>query len=265
MSTESDPRPKPMSGIQTDRPRPGVARIAIDAPPANALGRTVREDLARALDDVEADLEVRAAILTGRRRAFCTGDDLREAAARDRTAAVESLEDFSRLFERLAGLRVPVVAAVNGWCTGGGLELALCCDLRIASDQARFVCAGVNVGLVASAWRLPRLIGLSRAKQMLLTGSPVTAIEAERLGLVAETVAPEALEHAALDLAGRIASRAPLAVEAVKRCADQAFELDAEAAAALFRREAAALAESEDHAAALAAFAAKREPDFKRR
>lgn len=254
-----------MSAVQSDRPCAGVARIVIDAPPANALGRAVREEMAGELDRIEADLEVRAAILTGRGRVFCTGDDLMEAAVRDRAAAVESLEDFSRLFERLARLRVPVVAAVNGWCTGGGLELALCCDLRIASDQARFVCAGVNVGLVASAWRLPRLIGLSRAKQMLLTGSPVSAAEAERIGLVTEVVAPEALEAAALALAERIASRAPLAVEAAKRCANQAFELDAEAGAALFRREAAALAETDDHAAALTAFTAKQEPTFKRR
>ena len=259
MSIAPDPQP-----LRIDQPSAGVARIVIDAPPANALGRAVREALSRALDRIEADLDVRAAILTGRGRVFCTGDDLMEAAARDRVAAVESLEDFSRLFERLARLRVPVVAAVNGWCTGGGLELALCCDLRIASDQARFVCAGVNVGLVASAWRLPRLIGLSRAKQMLLTGSPVTAAEAERFGLVTQVVAPEALDEAALALAERIASRAPLAVEAAKRCANQAFELDAEAGAALFRREAAALAETEDHAAALAAFMAKQEPVFKR-
>jgi enoyl-CoA hydratase/carnithine racemase len=254
-----------MSAVSADHPCPGVARIVIDAPPANALGRAVREDVTRELDRIEADLDVRAAILTGRGRIFCTGDDLMEAVARDRAAAVESLEDFSRLFERLARLRVPVVAAVNGWCTGGGLELALCCDLRIASDQARFVCAGVNVGLVASAWRLPRLIGLSRAKQMLLTGSPVTAAEAERFGLVSEVVAAEALDGAALALAERIASRAPLAAEAAKRCANQAFELDAEAGAALFRREAAALAETEDHAAALAAFTEKRQPTFRRR
>jgi enoyl-CoA hydratase len=262
MSLASAARSNP---VEIERPSAGVARIVIDAPPANALGRAAREALVHALERIEADLEVRVAILTGRGRVFCTGDDLMEAAARDRTAAVASLEDFSRLFERLARLRVPVIAAVNGWCTGGGLELALACDLRIASHQARFVCAGVNVGLVASAWRLPRLIGLSRAKQMLLTGSPVTAEEAERFGLTAGTVAPEALEAAALQLAERIASRAPLAVEAAKRCADQAFELDAQAGAALFRREAAALAETEDHAAALAAFTAKQEPVFRRR
>ena len=240
------PAPAPQT-VRADQPSPGVARIVIDAPPANALGREARELLTRAMDRIEVDLDIRAAILTGRGRVFCTGDDLMEAAARDRAAAVESLEDFSRLFERLSRLRVPVVAAVNGWCTGGGLELALCCDLRIASDQARFVCAGVNVGLVASAWRLPRLIGLSRAKQMLLTGSPVAAEPAQRFGLVSEVVAPEALDDAALALAERIASRAPLAVEAAKRCANQAFELDAESAAAL------------------AAFTAKQEPGFKRR
>jgi enoyl-CoA hydratase len=234
-----------MSGIDTDR--------------------AARRDLTAELDRIEADVEVRAVILTGRGKAFCSGDDLVEASGRDRDAALESLRDFARLFGQVERLRAPVIAAVDGWCTGGGMELALCCDLRIASERARFVCAGVNVGLVASAQRLPRLIGLSRAKQMLLTGSPVDAGTAERFGLVSAVVAADALEAEALGLAERIASRAPLAVEAAKRCAAEAFELNAEAAEAAFLREAGALAVTEDHAAALKAFAGKTEPLFRRR
>jgi enoyl-CoA hydratase/carnithine racemase len=255
-----------MSAIRMERPSAHVARITIDNPPANALGREARGTLRGLLDQVDADLEARAVVLTGSGRAFCTGDDLVEASGRGLPEAEESLRDFARLFGQVERLRPPVIAAVNGWATGGGLELALCCDLRLASAEARFVAAGVNVGLIASAWRLPRLIGLSRAEQMLLTGLPVAAETAERWGLVNELVADaDALEPRALALAELIASRAPLAVEAAKRCANEAFDQDAAAAEAAFLREASALAATEDHAEALAAFTAKAEPAFKRR
>lgn len=253
-----------MSAIEVDRPAAGVARIVIDNPPVNALSRTARASLMAALESLHADLDVRAVILTGRGRAFCSGDDLAEAAGRGE-AARESFENFAELFERLESLRPPTIAAVNGWCTGGGLELALCCDLRIAAEPARFVCAGVNVGLIASAHRLPRLIGLSRAKSMLMTGLPVDALTAEQWGLVTAVHGPDALEAAALSLAERIASRAPLAMEAVKRCANQAFDLDPQAARSAFERELLALAATQDHAAALKAFLAKTEPKFERR
>ncbi len=254
-----------MSAIEIERASAHVARIVVDNPPANALGREARRDLARELERIEKDVEVRAVVLTGRGKVFCSGDDLAEAAGRDRKATRESLQDFASLFGQVEGLRAPVIAAVNGWATGGGLELAVCCDLRVAAEGARFVCAGVNVGLIASAHRLPRLIGLSRAKHMLLTGLPVDAQTAERWGLATETVPAERLQDTALALAERIASRAPLAVEAAKRSANASFDLDSGAPEAAFVRDASALAETEDHAAALAAFAAKTEPEFRRR
>lgn len=251
--------------IRIEHPAEGVERIVIDRPPANTLSRAVRGELMAELARIELDVSVRAVILTGAGRAFCSGDDLAEASGRSRAEAVESLENFAALFTRVETLRPPVIAAVNGWSTGGGFELALCCDLRVASEQARFVCAGVNVGLVASTRRLPRLIGLSRAKQMLLTGLPLDARTAERIGLAAEVVDADRLQDAALALAQRVASRAPLGVEAAKRCAELAFDLDQAAADALFVAEAAALAETLDHAEALDAFARKAEPVFKRR
>lgn len=253
-----------MSAITSERPAGGIVRIVIDNPPVNALGSAVRKSLFEALEAAHADLHVRAVILTGRGKTFCSGDDLLEAAGRG-DDALASLQDFARLFERIETLRPPVIAAINGWSTGGGLEAALCCDLRIASDAARFVCAGVNVGLLASAHRLPRLIGLSRAKAMLMTGLPIDADTAERYGLVTAVTRTDELDAAALALAKRIASRAPLAVEAVKRCSGQAFELDAATAGAAYERELEALAATEDHAAALKAFAAKSEPSFRRR
>ncbi len=114
------------------------------------------------------------------------------------------------MLERIETYLIPVIAAVNGHCLGGGLELASVCDIRIASQAASFVCAGVNVGLMASAYRLPRLIGVARAKQMLLTGAPHDAATAERFGLVTAVHAADTLLPEAIRLAARIASRAPL-------------------------------------------------------
>jgi enoyl-CoA hydratase/carnithine racemase len=252
------------AGLRLTRPEPQIARLEMDNPPANALGAAQRRDLTEALDRVDRDLEIRALILSGRGRVFCAGDDLREAQAR-KDAQVGDLAAFGVLFDRVERTRPPVIAAINGPCTGGGLELALSCDLRLASTAARFVCSGVKIGLIASVHRLPRLIGLSRAKAMLLTGDSVDAETAERFGLVASVHAPEALEAAALALARRIAGRAPLAVEAAKAGAAQAFEADSVAARAAYEQALADLARTEDHRAALAAFLARAEPTFHRR
>ncbi|MGE5566425.1 MAG: enoyl-CoA hydratase/isomerase family protein, partial [Parcubacteria group bacterium] len=156
-------------------------------------------------------------------------------------------------------------AAVNGHCVGGGLEVALACDIRLASTKAVFTAAGVNVGLMASAYRLPRVIGVAKAKVMLLTGLPVDAQGALANDLVTEVHEPEALVDAAVALATRIASRAPLSVEATKRTASRAMDMDAAEAARSNAEEIAILSASEDHAGAVAAFAERREPVFRRR
>src|SRR5580698_7500779 len=200
-----------------------VVLLEIDSPPANALGSALRAAMNAALDSLERDTDVRTLVLNGRGSAFCSGDDLKEQEAAQGTDARRAqLGEFARVLERIARLRMPVIAAVNGWCIGGGLELALCCDMRIASNEAKFVCAGVNIGLIASAWRLPRLIGEARAKKMLFTGSPYDAATAERFGLVTAVHAPDELIGAALALAERIAGRAPLSIEATKRMASAA-------------------------------------------
>jgi enoyl-CoA hydratase/carnithine racemase len=250
-----------MSGVvHIEAINPAIWRLEIDNPPMNPLGPQMRETFMRALDEVEANAALRCLIVTGRGRAFCSGDDLKQASGRG-----EDLAAFHRLVDRVEGARVPVIAAVNGWCLGGGLELALCCDIRIASSEARFVCAGVNVGLMASTYRLPRLIGVSRAKAMLLTGLPHDAETAERYGLVTAIHAPDHLPGAALALAERIASRAPLSVEAAKRTANRAPDLSPQDAARMLDEEMAVLRQSDDHRVALEAFRERRDPVFTRR
>ncbi|MCW5760983.1 MAG: enoyl-CoA hydratase/isomerase family protein, partial [Phenylobacterium sp.] len=156
------------------------------------------------------------------------------------------------------------ICAVNGYALGGGFELALCCDIRLASTEAKFVCAGVNVGLMASTYRLPRLIGESRAKSMLLTGLPHDAEMAERYGLVTGVHAPGALKGAAVTLAERIATRAPLSVEATKRTSHRALDLSPEESGRIWGEELRVLRRSNDHKAALDAFRERRDPVFTR-
>jgi len=253
-----------VSTIHVGRPAARVALLEIDNPPMNALGRRARAELLQRLDEIDGDAELRAVVLTGRGRAFCSGDDLKEQAEAQKEKASAHFGEFGRVLDRIEGFRLPVIAAVNGHCLGGGLELAGVCDIRIASTAASFVCSGVNVGLMASAYRLPRLIGVARAKHMLLTGSPHDAATAEKFGLVTAVHAPDALMDAAVKLAERIASRAPLSVEAVKRAAALAPDLSPQEAAAVNAKELAVLSRSADHKEALAAFAEKREPVFRR-
>ena len=249
-----------MSGmVHVETISPAVMLLEIDNPPMNPLGVEMRQTFMEALDQVESHADLRCLIVTGRGRAFCAGDDLKTAAPQG-----EGLAGFGRLLDRLEATRVPVIAAVNGWCLGGGFELALCCDIRIASTEAKFVCAGVNVGLMASTYRLPRLIGISRAKAMLLTGLPHDAETAERYGVVTGLHAPDDLRAAAIALAERIASRAPLSVEATKRTANRAMDLSPQDANVMLGDEVRVLRTSNDHKVAIAAFRERKDPVFTR-
>jgi len=248
-----------MGKVHVEQVSDAVTLLEIDNPPANPLGADMREAFIAALDQAESGDAVRCLIVTGRGRAFCSGDDLKSEGPQQ-----DDLAGFGRVLDRLEAARVPVVAAVNGWCLGGGFELALCCDIRLASTTATFTAAGVNVGLMASTYRLPRLIGVSRARSMLLTGLPHDAETAERYGLVTGVYAPGDLRASAIALAERIASRAPLSVEAVKRTARRAPNLSPDEANAIWGEEQRVLRRSNDHKAAVAAFRERREPVFTR-
>lgn len=248
-----------MSGqVHVERPAPGVVLLTIDSPPMNALGPEMLSTIIGVLDDVEADETLRCLVLTGAGRAFCTGADLKAAGGVAAGA-------FGTMLDRVASTRVAVIAAVNGHCIGGGFELALSCDIRLAATTASFTAAGVNMGLMASAYSLPRLIGVARAKAILLTGQPCDARTAEHWGVATGLHDPVELTGKALDLAARIASRAPLSVEATKRIASRAPDLSPEDAGPLQSRELRALSRSEDHKEAIAAFREKRDPTFQRR
>lgn len=237
--------------LHVSLPGEAIALLELHAPPANGLGMALRRQLSDAVAEINADLAVRAVVLTGRGGVFCAGDDLREAAQRG-PGQLDAVLGFNVLMDRVEACRVPVIAAIDGWCLGGGMELALSCDIRIASERALFAASGVNIGLMASVVRLPRLIGEARAKAHLLTGASFDAARALSDGVVTSVHPVAALLPAALDLAERIATRAPLAVEAAKRAVAGAQE------------DLAALMNSADHAEAVTAFMTKRSALFSR-
>ena len=239
--------------IHLSHPEPSIALVELDVAPANVLALAERARLLDAFAAIEADPAIRAVVLTGRNGAFCTGDDLAEALTRDVAAQTAAILNFLAMCDGIAACRVPVIAAIDGWCIGGGLELALAADIRLASDRASLACSAVRMGLTASAERLVRLIGESRAKVHLLTGAPFDAARALADGVVAEVHTAAGLLDAALDMARVIASRGPLAVAATKRVASGVTRTEAEIPA---------LAASADHAEARAAFVGKRAAVF---
>ncbi len=241
--------------VHIEQPADHVRSLVIDKPPANALDAEMLSLLLEQLEAIQADSEVRAIVLTGTGKYFCSGADLKAQGG-------EALKLFGKFLNSVEMSKAPVIAAINGWCVGGGFELSLCCDIRVASDSARFVCAGVNVGLMASTYRLPRLIGTSRAKLMLLTGSQFDAATVEEVGVTVATFDQSELLTEATQLAARIASRAPLSVAAAKRISSVALDHDRRAIRELENKELEILQNSADHKEALQAFKEKRDPKF---
>lgn len=241
-----------------------VLLLELDNPPANTLSKVMKQQFITLLEKLEQNTTLRAVIITGRGTKFCSGDDLKEAAQNAVKAGgiIDNLKKFSAVIDRFEALRIPTIAAINGWCIGGGLELALCCDIRVAVPNAKFISAGVNVGLTASAYRLPRLIGVGRAKRLLLTGMSIDANKAEQFGLITDIFEPENLIPKTIELAQLIATKAPLAIKATKRIANVALDWSPQEGYIIQQKELETLSKSEDHKTALKAFLAKEKPNF---
>ncbi len=209
----------------------GIAVITINRPKAlNALSYAVLEDLAGAFAELQEDTDLACVILTGGgEKAFVAGADI---AAMQALNAVEA-ENFARLghkvFNEIESFARPVIAAVNGFALGGGCELAMACDVRIASENARFGQPEVNLGVIpgfGGTLRLSRLVGKGRAKELIYTGDMIDASEAYRIGLVNKVVASEQLLEEAKKMATKIASKGPLAVSLAKQAVDNGLEMD---------------------------------------
>ncbi|MGH9209132.1 MAG: enoyl-CoA hydratase/isomerase family protein [Acidimicrobiales bacterium] len=251
--------------VRVERPDPHYALITLDNPPRNQLSFAGRTALVEALAELDTDHDIRCLVVTGTGSGFTAGNDLRQDVAMGDGDVDDFLGGFGRVLLGLERFRAPVIAAINGATAGGGLEFALCCDVRIASSEAVFIAAGVNVGLIANFYRLPRVVGEGPAKDLLLTGRRWSAEEALRWGLVTAVHPPDQLLDAAHALANRIASRAPLSVEATKDAVHRVRHATADEAQALQAEHFARLFRTDDHAEAVAAFFEKRSPTFHRR
>ncbi len=252
-------------------PEPGIAMITLNRPDTlNAMTPEMFAELAALTTDLEAADELRAVIITGAGRGFCSGFDLAQADRLLELGPLGMLRLQERATAALAGLRslrVPVIAAVNGPASGGGLSLALVADIRLAAPTARFNAAFVRIGLSAgdlgASWLLTRLIGPARSAELCFTGRLVEADEAERMGLVNRVSAPDRLIDDALDLARAIKANSPGGVQLSKRALQANLEVGSYAAAIeLENRGQALLFQTADMAEALAAFRDKRPADF---
>jgi enoyl-CoA hydratase len=241
----------------------GVALLTLDRPQVmNALSFALLRELAEALEALDGDPACRAVVITGAgERAFAAGVDIRELAAQT-PGSLRELDPFA-VVERIPAMRVPVIAAVRGFALGGGFELALACDLIVASEDAQLGLPELGLGAIPGAGgtqRLPRAIGRARAMELILTGRRIRADEAERLGLVAAVVPPAETVAKALELAARIAAAAPLAVAAAKAAVVAATRLPVDEGVSFERARFADLFATDDLHEGMTAFLEKRTP-----
>jgi enoyl-CoA hydratase len=232
----------------------------------NALSGELMGAVVGALQELDVDPEIRAIVLGGGERAFAAGADIAELAE----GTPVTLYENRRLdqWDTIRGLRTPVVAAVSGYCLGGGCELAMVCDLIVASETAKFGQPEINLGVLPGAGgtqRLTRAVGKAIAMDMILTGRMIGAREALTLGLVARVVAREVWLDEAKRVASEIAAKGPIAVRLAKEAVDQAFEVPLSAGVEFERRAFYLARSSEDATEGLTAFVEKRAPDFKGR
>lgn len=251
--------------IQT--PAEGILQVAINRPDRlNALNETVLKDLITFVDSIKENSSLRALILTGEGRAFVAGADIAAMSAMTEAQA----ESFGRLghtaMAAIEALPFPTIAAVNGFALGGGLELALTCDLIYLSDKAKIGLPEVGLGIIpgfGGTQRLGRRIGWQQARRLVFTGETLNAEQAWDLGLAIEVFAPETLLSSCLEIALEIASKGPVAVRRAKQIMAQGAELPLSDANDLEVESFAGLWNTADRSEGMSAFLEKRAPDFK--
>jgi enoyl-CoA hydratase len=261
--------------VRVDEPAPGVRVLTLDRQERlNAMSAELILDLHRALDDVAVDEDCRVVVLTGAGRGFCAGLDLKDRPSRRPGATDASPQSrmnvqqvIASLVPKLRNLRQPVIAAVNGPASGGGLALALAADIRIAATSAKFNAAFVRIGLsgcdIGVSWLLPRLIGAGRSHEMLLTGRLVDAAEADRIGLVNRVVPDGEVLDAALATAAQITANSPMGVWMTKEVAWSQLEIGSlQAGIDLENRTQIMTTFTRDHHEQVSAFLEKRPAEY---
>lgn len=232
----------------------------------NALNAQLMEELTTALEVFDGDESVGCIVITGNERAFAAGADVKEMAG---ASAVEMLtRDAIARWDRIKKIKKPIVAAVSGWCLGGGCEIAMTCDIIVASESAQFGQPEIDLGVMPGAGgtqRLARAIGKSKAMEMVLTGRSMSARAAEQAGLVSRVVPVEVYLDEALALAGEIASKAPVAVRLAKESVNRVYETPLADGLDYERRLFYYLFATEDQKEGMQAFIEKRQPAWKGR
>lgn len=246
-----------------------VAIVTLNRPKAlNALNETLLREVAAAMAEFDADRSVLAVVITGSgEKAFAAGADIGELnQLTDAAAATAKAKAGHHVTHAIEHSRLPVIMAINGFALGGGLELAMAGDFRIASSNAKLGQPEVNLGIIAGfggSQRLPRLVGQGMASYLLLTGEPISAEEARQCNLVEKVVAPDQLLAEAKRLASIIASKGPLAIAATKRAIHKGLQMDLHRALDLEAEEFGKVAVTADAKEGTAAFLEKRRPNFK--
>jgi enoyl-CoA hydratase len=242
-----------------------VGLVRLNRPQAlNALNAMLMEELMKALDAFDADPQIGCIVITGSERAFAAGADIKEMA--DASAVDMLVSDHISRFDRLRQINKPVIAAVSGWCLGGGNELVMSCDMVVASESARFGQPEINIGVIPGAGgtqRLTKAVGKAVAMEMVLNNRTLTAEEALHYGLVNRVVPVERYLEEALDLATQISERAPLAVRLGKEAVNHAFESFLSDGLKDERRSFYLLFASQDQKEGMSAFVEKRKAEWK--
>ena len=246
-------------------PRGRVGLITLNRPQAmNALNNQLMRELMNALEAFDRDDAIGAMVITGNEKAFAAGADIREMA--DQSIEQMMDRDHVAVFGRIRTIRKPVIAAVSGWALGGGCEVALSCDMIVASESAKFGQPEINIGVIPGAGgtqRLTRAVGKVIAMEMILNDRRLTAQEAYQLGMVNRVVPVEAYLEEALKLAEEIAARAPVAVRAAKKMINQTFEQTLSDGLAAEKQEFYNLFATADQKEGMQAFIEKRKPEWK--
>lgn len=264
MSPDAQTKPTD-SGVVIEQGGEGIVRIRLNRPERlNALGMDMVEALQTAIADAVRN-HARVLIVRGTGRAFCAGADLKERRTMAEAARVKHNRAINSAVDALAAAPMPTICAINGLAMGGGCEIALACDLRYAAEDAQIGLTEARIGAIPGAGgtqRMPRVVGASRALELMLTGEPISGKRAEEIGLVNGAVAADKLEAHVMRIATVLASRSPTGAQTIKRLVYRGLEMtltDALAQEGLALRE---ILASSDYAEGLAAFAEKRQPRF---
>jgi len=246
--------------------QPNFALITLNRPPFNPLNSQVFSDLEKAIGEIESDSSVKAVIITGSgEKAFAAGADVKEIASNSPLEQHEFLKLILSVLNKLESLDKPTIAAVNGLALGGGCELALACDFRVAAENAKFGLPELNIGVIpggGGTQRLPRLIGVARAKEMLFLGEAIDAVAAEKYGLVNKVVPKEQLLDSAIELANKLTSKPTVAMKVLKRVVNMGQNVDLASALELEIKSFMVAFCTEDRAEGMKAMLEKRKPNF---